>query len=483
MRHGDEDNPSGADGQGPALPAVVVVAHGSAVSGEAAVPTLALAQALRARGFGRVVAGFWKEEPFLHRVLALAGTPEVVVVPLFLAEGWFTRVVVPGELEAGRVGAPGVDRVRLLPPVGSDPAMATLVLERAAAALPPGAGASATTLVVLGHGSERHAASGDRVLALARELDGRGPFARTVPAFIDQDPRLEDVVAGLGGGPALVVPFLVAAGWHGGTTVPRELAAGGGGEQIVTYAEPVGTHPGLADVVAASLRRALGGAAEEGAGGSRPPAAPPLPGPLRSALGRAGSVTLLEVRVEAVEGGGYALRHRDDAGAEPSTLTPLVGNDALRALARRDRNGAHRPLRSARGLPRGWRAAAPDDLTLEAALEALCGSASADLGLAPGGSAVRSFREAAGRHRGAYGGLADAPASEVLGAVERCCRGLPCLRVPLWGVEGDVPPAPAEEGGGGLPVPCPEPCPLFLSALLEGLGDAGAGPLEEGKAG
>ena len=64
----------------PDHPAVILVAHGSARSGASAEPVLALARALRGRGFPEVRTAFWKEEPFLHQALETTRSPVVVVL-------------------------------------------------------------------------------------------------------------------------------------------------------------------------------------------------------------------------------------------------------------------------------------------------------------------------------------------------------------------------------------------------------------------
>ena len=99
-------------------PGVILVAHGSARSGASAEPVLALARSLRGRGFPEVRTAFWKEEPFLHQALETTRSAEVVVLPVFLAEGYFSRSVVPRELGLG-YGGNRVDgrSVHLLPPI------------------------------------------------------------------------------------------------------------------------------------------------------------------------------------------------------------------------------------------------------------------------------------------------------------------------------------------------------------------------------
>ena len=49
--------------------------------------------------FGEVHCAFWKEEPSLRQVWHMIERDDVYVVPNFISEGYFTRTVIPRELE------------------------------------------------------------------------------------------------------------------------------------------------------------------------------------------------------------------------------------------------------------------------------------------------------------------------------------------------------------------------------------------------
>src|SRR5437870_1701855 len=83
--------------------ALLIVGHGSTVNPSSSAPTLLHAATIRARGiFADVACCFWKEEPSLRDALFFFRDPairEVYVVPNFISEGYFTRTVIPRELE------------------------------------------------------------------------------------------------------------------------------------------------------------------------------------------------------------------------------------------------------------------------------------------------------------------------------------------------------------------------------------------------
>jgi sirohydrochlorin cobaltochelatase len=457
-----------------ARPGILLVAHGSTRSGASAEPVLDLARALRARGFPEVRTAFWKEEPFLHQALETTRASIVVVLPVFLAEGYFSRAVVPRELglEYGwnRVGGRAV---RLLPPLGTLPEMADLVAARAREAAPPGTPLASALLVVMGHGTARDPGSAGAVMTVCARLSATGEFGRVAPAFIDQDPRVVDALAAAREPLVLLVPFLVAAGWHGGTTVPRELGLEGRRTQVV-YTEPVGTHPALIDAIEVALRDAVADGTAPGAGELAAAETPlaRLEGELTSRLEACATLTMLEVHVRAADS-VYELRHVIEADAGAETLSERADRDALERLARKTADGRHRPLRTGADLAPGWRHVAPTARALVEALLTLCGPAVVHWSLGERGALEPStFRAVAARQSGMYARLARIDVASIEAGIRRTCEGLPCLRARLWTPAGVVPPAATETPRDRLVVPCPAPCPVLLTSVLELLGEA-----------
>lgn len=233
-----------------------MVGHGSHLSAESGAPVYEHAARIRAQGlFDEVQEAFWKEEPFLRDALDLIESEEVFVVPLFLAEGYFTKQVVPRELGLSSV-PPEKDarRVVYCPPVGVHPRMGTMILKRAIETC----GLSATerrhaALVIIGHGTERSATSGDTVYRLVDDLRTRQEFGIVDCGFLDEAPRIETVIERLACNRIVLVPFFVAEGWHSRTTIPRDLDLQGERTErdgkTIWYTPPVGTLPEVAEIV------------------------------------------------------------------------------------------------------------------------------------------------------------------------------------------------------------------------------------------
>ena len=114
-------------------------------------------------------------------------------------------------------------------------------------------GCTAHTVVIAAHGTQDPAG-----VAVARqlvtELRARLPGRSVLLAFVDVlGPAVRDVVAGAPG-PVTVVPAFLTSGYHVRTDVPREVAATGRRDVIVTAA--IGPHPLLVSAMADRLRAA-----------------------------------------------------------------------------------------------------------------------------------------------------------------------------------------------------------------------------------
>jgi hypothetical protein len=155
---------------------------------------------------------------------------------------------------------------------------------------------------------------------------------------------------------------------------------------------------------------------------------------------------------------GFELRHVKDRDASDDQLE-LHPVTALRALAQFSANGAFRPLKSAPNLRRGWRAEAPDEATLELALNHLYPSAIADWFAARRDPLpITSYRQFTARQSGMYRittFLNDAVAGA---AIRACCHPDFCIKRRLWTVDGLEPDTPQRKSL----IPCLEPCAILL---------------------
>lgn len=230
---------------------LVLVGHGSHLNANSSAPIHAHAAELRRRNtFDAVLTGFWKEEPSLSRVLDGCLDPDVVVVPVFISNGYFTKTVIPREMRLdGPVTVRGAQRIRYTGPVGADVSLADVIIERA---LEAGA-THDDAIAVLGHGTRRDSESEKNVHAMAERVACSGRFAEAGAIFLDQEPGMLDLLKIFHAQTVVVVPLFIADGWHVGQTIPADLALNGAetrkGGRVVRYTEPAGTHPAVVEVI------------------------------------------------------------------------------------------------------------------------------------------------------------------------------------------------------------------------------------------
>jgi sirohydrochlorin cobaltochelatase len=233
--------------------ALLVAAHGERRAGADNDGVARLAADLVARHLAAEIGvGFIKGVPGVAEALEAFASPEVVVYPLFLADGYFSRVRLPQLIAAAQSEPASRRRIRVLPPLGLDPALAGVVAARAEAA-----GASfapaLVTLVLLAHGTPRDPASRRATEAMAGRIAASGRFAAVRSAFLEEPPSLVAVLADVAG-PAVVVGLFAGDGLHGGIDGPQLV--GKIARADVVWAGNAGNFTEIADVVAAAVRDA-----------------------------------------------------------------------------------------------------------------------------------------------------------------------------------------------------------------------------------
>jgi len=186
-----------------------------------------------------------KGTPALHEAVSGARGRRVLVVPFFLADGYFTRRAIPAALAK----APDGPRAVLCPPVGTSPRLAAIVRQAARAACrSQGLAPEKTALLLVGHGTRREASSSQAARALGETLSGDGVFASVACAFLEEPPAVADALAALPGKALVAVGLFAAEGAHGAGDV-RALFAGAPARRAAHYAGVVGNAPGMADAI------------------------------------------------------------------------------------------------------------------------------------------------------------------------------------------------------------------------------------------
>jgi sirohydrochlorin cobaltochelatase len=251
----------GLDLRGPRhMKALVIVGHGSHLNEDSSLPIYEHAQRIRATGeFDEVVECFWKEEPSMRHVLDMVESDEVYVVPAFISEGYFTQQVIPRELGLeGPVTRKGSRAVRYAGPLGTFEGMADVILERVGDLMRDRETSGRTALVLLGHGTDLNKNSGGVIYLNAGRIRERGLYDLVEVGFLDQEPEIGAVVEEVEAENVILIPVFIAEGWHTRETIPEDLGLTGEvtvrGDNAIFYGAPVGTHPSMANLIAARAR-------------------------------------------------------------------------------------------------------------------------------------------------------------------------------------------------------------------------------------
>jgi sirohydrochlorin ferrochelatase len=143
----------------------------------------------------------------------------------------------------------GIAGLTIARPVGTHPLLARVVTETAEATMRArGWHAEEVVLLLVGHGTPRHPASGAAAEALAVRVREGGAWAAVEPAFLEQTPLLGARLSALAEQKVVVVGLFVDAGPHGKDDVEDALATAPG---PVAYTGPLGASPAIRTILRA----------------------------------------------------------------------------------------------------------------------------------------------------------------------------------------------------------------------------------------
>lgn len=198
-----------------------------------------------------VEAGVLNGDPGFEQALqelGRRGCHKVLLYPFFMSDGYFVRTALPERME--RSGTAMTWRV--LPPLGLDAAVPTLIIERALReAKVAGWAAPATRLLIVGHGSTKSRASAAATEAVAATVRTAQAFQAVETAFLEEPPFIAERIAGAARH-TVVVGFFSAEGLHARDDIPAAIAG-----TDIRYTGPIGGEPAVAGIAALAIRLAI----------------------------------------------------------------------------------------------------------------------------------------------------------------------------------------------------------------------------------
>ena len=204
---------------------LLIVGHGSTVNPDSSAPTLAHAGEIRRRNiFADVQCAFWKEEPSLRDARFLFDSKtirEVCVVPNFISEGYFTQTVIPRELELnGPATERGDGQIWYYgEPVGNHPLMTELLIQRARD-IAPNIPESATSLLIVAHGTDLNENSAVAAKREAEKIRALERYANVLNVYMEEFPMVSDWRVLTSTPNVVVVPFFISDGLHSYEDIP-----------------------------------------------------------------------------------------------------------------------------------------------------------------------------------------------------------------------------------------------------------------------
>ncbi len=232
--------------------AVLLAAHGERRVGADNEGVFRIARTLSDRGLvSELAVGFINGVPTIRDALGGLGARRVLVYPLFVSNGYFTRDRLVQLLDEANSQS---REIEILPPLGLDPGLPDLVVTFAQQAAREHGVAARACIILLAHGSRRNSASREATEAIAREIENRAAFPQVRTAFLEERPLLAEAAASIPG-PAVVVGLFSGEGMHGARDAPRLTAELGRAD--IVFAGVIGAASGIQDLVARSVGEAL----------------------------------------------------------------------------------------------------------------------------------------------------------------------------------------------------------------------------------
>ena len=230
---------------------LLLAAHGERRTDADNVGVSRLARSLADKGLAAEVGfGFIEGSPSVDDAIAALLSRDVDVYPLFLSDGYFTRVALPRLVEQAK-DRDATRIINILPPLGLEPALADVIADEAVAATHSCATLPAeTSIVLLAHGSKKDQASHVAAERLADRIRQRQRFYDTRIALLEEAPSLADEVEGMSG-PIIVIGLFAGEGMHG-TDDARRLVAELKRDDVMLIG-PVGTFAAIETVIVSAV--------------------------------------------------------------------------------------------------------------------------------------------------------------------------------------------------------------------------------------
>ena len=263
LQRGFQRHPNGSD------VTIILAAHGSKIDSEVNRAIEAIGARIRLRHPWRNVCVAFHHGIFgFTQAFEQATTPVVIIVPFLTSHGYFAQRI-SKEFETTANKNPGII-LEVAQPVGTHFAVEALVSGRIESLFEELKwNRNDTTIVLVGHGTRKSINSRNSTNTLVESLKTRFASSsdKIKAAFIDDDPRIEDVVISIDNEYIIVIPFLISHGPHARIDIPRRFglgktngilpAFGDACNKQVYIDQPFGSLPEIDNLIVTRIEEAL----------------------------------------------------------------------------------------------------------------------------------------------------------------------------------------------------------------------------------
>jgi sirohydrochlorin cobaltochelatase len=217
--------------------ALVLLGHGTELDPQSSASVYQHAAELRRRSvFAEVREAFWKQDPRITDLIGAISAPRVLIVPLFMSEGYFAEGAIPRELgfcvenqeHFSRTRQAGDQKLVYCLPVGTHDKITEILMARATEVVtkfpfPRAPDPAQTSLFIAGHGTEKDENSRravERHVGLIRSCQ---VVADVKAIFLEEYPRIGECYWMARTKNLVIVPFFISDGLHVRQDIPLLL--------------------------------------------------------------------------------------------------------------------------------------------------------------------------------------------------------------------------------------------------------------------
>lgn len=434
--------------------ALILLGHGSHISPNTAQVVWDAVDSLRKIGVADEITGaFWKEQPNFRSVFSSISAPDITLVPLFTAQGYFTQTVITAEMDLrGQITHRDGRIIRYAQPPVYHPKIQQIVQSRIDDAiqkyrLTP----SEVGIAIIGHSTRRNRSSRESTEYQANILRQKGVYGSVITAFLDDAPEIISIYDRIYQPTIIAIPLFLAMGSHTTIDVPEAMLlppnstyAFVNGKQVI-YTPAIGDNNDLTDLIL-DLARDV----------SAPLYAPRSQTSVWDYFPRGGwdklQASLIDEKMLTIGDlhiTSEGVRVVDD---DHPTIT-ITSPAQLRHIIREN---PFRPLMTAKGLPKGWFAPAQSLGEVCAIIETVYPALLPHL-FVDENYQTTPISATIDRQTGIYRELVNLDTALIQPITDEICGG--CIRQPTW------------HNGISSTIACDEACNWWLSNALEKVED------------